>query len=236
MRSRRFWLNVALLAVCPAVGVLASGGCSGGDPGEVHFVNHNGFTGGGDLGGGGGGGGGTGDDGGGGTTGGEGGTTTGDGGGGGGDSGIVVDNAFVGAPTFVSQAGPATNNNSHNFNGSQNPAGQVCVNCHDGTTATKFTAGGTVYKDTAGTMPAGSYEVVFRNPATNTVTVRHTDSLGNFYLTGTAITAGMEVGVRDGTANGNSPMSNKLQAGNAGGGCNTNGTCHGGTQGKIHDP
>ena len=77
---------------------------------------------------------------------------------------------------------------------------------------------------------------MFRDTA-GKVTVVHTDTLGNFYLPGaTAVTAGMMVGVRDGTTNGNSPMPDLLQAGKAGGGCNAGGTCHGGTQGKIHVP
>jgi hypothetical protein len=57
--------------------------------------------------------------------------------------------------------------------------GEACLGCHDGQSATRYTAAGTVYTDSAGSAPAGHATVVIAG-ATRTVTLT-TNAAGNFY-------------------------------------------------------
>ena len=95
-------------------------------------------------------------------------------------------------------------------------------------------AGGTVYKDKAGTMPAAKVEVRLRNPTTGKAVSAYTDALGNFFVrkseaANAGVTFPVNAGVRDATDV--ATMTDTLTEG----ACNAT-TCHGGKQGWIHLP
>lgn len=136
-------------------------------------------------------------------------------------------NAFTGASAFVSQLGPSTRKSSHNFPGNTpttSPMGKACSNCHN------FFAGGTVFADAAGTMPAPGVEVRARDAAGNAVSA-FTDQDGNFYISNPgAVTLPAHVGVRN-------AATTKLMSSTIGSGTCASGSCHvAGKQGSIHLP
>lgn len=140
-------------------------------------------------------------------------------------------NAFTGAGAYTSKTGTSARKNAHNFAGNTpttNPAKQACLGCHvAGGAAPAFSFGGTVFKDTAGTMPASNVEIRVRDLAGNAVSV-YSDADGNFYYSG-AFGFPAHTGARDGTTT-------KLMSTLPGNGnCNSN-VCHGGAQGWIHVP
>jgi hypothetical protein len=135
--------------------------------------------------------------------------------------------AFTGAGAFVSQLGPSTRKSSHNFAGNNpptSPMGQACSNCHN------FFAGGTVYADAAGTMPAPGVEVRARNAAGVAVSA-WTDQDGNFYMpTSGGVTLPASIGVRNAAAT--KAMSSSIATGTC-----ASSSCHvAGKQGPIHLP
>jgi hypothetical protein len=90
-------------------------------------------------------------------------------------------NAFTGAGAFTATLGPSSRRTKHNP--TDNPAGQACMTCHDGSkgNVAEFLAGGTVYKTAAGTTPAGSVEVRVREANGNGLSA-FSDADGNFYV------------------------------------------------------
>ena len=235
MKFRGFWLNVALV---PVLGAASIWGCSAPDPGLVTFSSAPGRPGrgaGGPGGPGGNPGGGPGVD--------EAGAPVTDGGSGT-ETSAGPPNAFTGAPPYTTViAGGDTLNANHNFAGATpttNPLTQACLDCHGpaGGASTKFAFGGSVFKDTAGTIPAPSVEIRVRDSA-GTAMVTHSDVNGNFYaaIAGGGpqpITANSLAGARDNAGNlgAMTPAMTKPTDGSCGGG----GTCHGGTAGKVHVP
>lgn len=161
------------------------------------------------------------------------GSTTSSGGTDGGNEASTATNAFTGAAAYTATTGRTTNKPGEHPNGG-NPVKLACLSCHSaGNGAPPFFAGGTVFKDTAATMPASQIEVRFRDAAGKALSV-YTDALGNFYVTQSAATnAGLafplSVGARDGTST--KPMVGAI----ANGDCNSS-ACHGGAQGFIHVP
>jgi hypothetical protein len=136
-------------------------------------------------------------------------------------------NAFTGATAFVPQLGPSTRKSSHNFPGNTpttSPMGQACSNCHN------FFAGGTVFADAAGTMPAPGVEVRARDAAGNAVSA-FTDQDGNFYIPNPgAVTLPAHIGVRN-------TATTKLMSGTIASGTCASSSCHvAGKQGSIHLP
>jgi hypothetical protein len=122
-----------------------------------------------------------------------GGTGTGNGTGGGKDSGTSNGdassqpdapsgpvNAFTGAPAYVATLGPSARSNRHT---PANPAGQPCMNCHDGSRGgvRQLLFAGTVYKDAAGKTPAPRVEIRVRDAQGNGLTA-YSDNDGNFFL------------------------------------------------------
>ena len=104
------------------------------------------------------------------------------------DAAMLVDagtNAFTGAPPYAPTTGPSTLNASHNFPNATpttNPAGQACMTCHGAAgPGGEFRIGGTVWKDTAGTLPAPQVQVGVRDKA-GVVFDAYTDANGNFYV------------------------------------------------------
>lgn len=140
--------------------------------------------------------------------------------------------AFDGAGAYVATTGKNTQKGDHPNGG--NPAKADCMtsSCHGpGGEGPRFAAGGSVFKDVAGTMPAAQVEVRFLD-ADGTAVSTYTDALGNFFITAGAaqnLSFPMKTGARDGTATRN--MSGSI----ASGACNSAG-CHGGTTGVIHVP
>ena len=158
----------------------------------------------------------------------------------GGDSGRAGDaaapaNAFSGAPAYEAKTGPNTikSQGDHPFPGG-NPAKQDCMTaqCHGaGGEGPRFVAGGTVYKDVAGAMPAAQVEVRLLSGDGTAASV-YTDANGNFYLrSGDAagLTFPAKTGARDGA-------SAKLMVSAIGSGACNSATCHGGPTGVIHVP
>jgi hypothetical protein len=139
---------------------------------------------------------------------------------------------FTGAPSYVAQNGPNTIKDDHPFAGG-NPAKQSCMQsqCHAaGGEGPTFLAGGTVYEDIAGTMPAAQIEVRLRD-ANGDARLARTDANGNFYFTAgnNTIDFPARTGARDGTATRN------MISAVANGDCNSS-ACHGGATGVIHVP
>lgn len=158
----------------------------------------------------------------------------------GGDSGkgstATGDDAFTGAPAFVSgKSGTSTSRGQHILQfGNLNPAQKDCLSCHATNNNLLMFAGGTVYKDTAGTMPAAQVEVRLRNPTTGKAVSTYTDALGNFFVrksdaASAGVTFPVNAGVRDATNI--ATMSDTPMVGSCNGA-----TCHGGKQGWIHLP
>jgi hypothetical protein len=126
-----------------------------------------------------------------------------DGGGGGdatvGDSGPAIDgalppeidaagvdanagtNAFSGAGPYVATLGPTSQRKQHSP--TDNPAGQACMTCHNGSkgNVAEFLVGGTVYTTPAATAPAPSAEIRVREGNGNILTT-FSDADGNFFV------------------------------------------------------
>jgi hypothetical protein len=139
---------------------------------------------------------------------------------------------FTGASAYVAQTGPSTIKGEHPFPGG-NPAKQGCLQsqCHGvGGEGPRFIAGGSVFKDVAGTSAAAQIEVRIRD-ANGDARIARTDVNGNFYfLAGNnVVDFPARTGARDGATTRN--MAGSI----ANGDCNSS-TCHGGTQGVIHVP
>jgi hypothetical protein len=133
--------------------------------------------------------------------------------------------AFTGAPPYVAQTGSTTIQPAHTFDPNLNPAGRACVTCHSG-----FLVGGTVYRDSAGTIAAPQVEVRVRDANGNGAST-YADAAGNFYLRKSSapnVALPAFVGVRDHSAT--IVMSGSVSSG----GCATAG-CHvAGHQGPVH--
>ncbi len=159
---------------------------------------------------------------------------------GGGDEGGTTGpvTAFTGAPGYQSGSGPSTDRDEHMARfGSQNPAGQSCLDCHGkgGDAGTTFTIGGTVYGADGGGL--GNVEVRVKEPD-NTSIATYTNAEGNFFYlaaVGEPVEAGALCGVRNSDTNVQT-MPDPLASPPGDGSCNKGGTCHGGTQGHIHLP
>lgn len=121
--------------------------------------------------------------------------------------------------------------------------GRGCMDatgCHNmglglGSGAPEYSYAGTVYADAAGTTPAAGATVFVTAAGTTRKLV--TDAAGNFFEDPLLLAAP----TNQATANTQAtscptvtPMVGALVAG--GGNCNAGGTCHGGTEGKIHLP
>lgn len=138
-------------------------------------------------------------------------------------------NAFTGAGAFVAQNGPNTIKGDHGADG--NPAKRDCLGagCHSaGGEGPRFIAGGTIYKDKAGTMPAAQIEVRLRDNNGGSL-IAHTDANGNFFFRGAGVTLPALTGVRDNATT-------TLMAGAISNGACNSAACHGGAQGWIHIP
>ena len=138
-------------------------------------------------------------------------------------------NAFTGAGAYVAQNGPSTIKGDHGADG--NPAKRDCLGagCHGASgEGPRFIAGGTVYKDKAGTMPAAQIEVRLRDNNGGSL-IAHTDANGNFFFRGAGVTLPAATGVRDNTTT-------TLMAGAISSGACNSAACHGGAQGWIHIP
>lgn len=138
-------------------------------------------------------------------------------------------NAFTGAAAYVAQNGPSTNKGDHGGDG--NPAKRDCLGsgCHGaGGGGPRFIAGGTVFKDKAGTIPAAQIEVRLRDNNGGSL-LTHTDANGNFFFRGAGVTLPAATGVRDNATT-------SLMAGAISNGACNSAACHGGTQGWIHIP
>jgi hypothetical protein len=99
------------------------------------------------------------------------------------DAAAPVD-AFTGAAPFMARSGPPTDDYYHWFgDGTNDPAGQPCLDCHDGHSRgiAPFLIGGTVYLDAARTIPAASVEVRVR-AVDGTAVSAYTDNFGNFFV------------------------------------------------------
>ena len=99
--------------------------------------------------------------------------------------------------------------------------------------APRFFAGGSVFKDAAGTMPAAQVEVRFRDAAGKSLSA-YTDATGSFFVRQTTATAAgialpALVGARD------AALTKLMTATIANGDCNS-AACHGGAQGRVHVP
>lgn len=115
-----------------------------------------------------------------------------------------------------------------------NPSKLACLGCHGpGGPGPRFFAGGSVFKDAAGKVPAAQVEVRLRDGAGKAVST-YTDTLGNFLITAqTATSAGIAFPLHNGVRTG--AATNLMTAAATSGDCNSS-TCHGGTQGWIHIP
>lgn len=140
--------------------------------------------------------------------------------------------AFTGAGAYVATSGPSTIKDAHGGNG--NPSKLACQGCHGaGGGAPRFFAGGSVFKDAAGTMPAAQIEVRFRDAAGKSLSA-YTDATGSFFVRQTTATAAgialpARVGARD------AAITKLMTATIANGDCNS-AACHGGAQGRVHVP
>ncbi|HET9991463.1 MAG TPA: hypothetical protein VFQ65_23195, partial [Kofleriaceae bacterium] len=120
-------------------------------------------------------------------------------------------------------------------------AGRGCMDaagCHNaglglGTNAPEYSYGGTVYTDAGGATPAAGSTIFITSAGTTKKLVA--DSAGNFFINPQLLAApGNQI-----TTNTQAtqcptitPMVGALVSG--GGNCNAGGTCHNGTEGKIH--
>jgi hypothetical protein len=144
-----------------------------------------------------------------------------------------IANAFTGAGAYTAITGPGTTKDEHPNGG--NPAKADCMtsSCHGaGGEGPRFVAGGTVYKDVAGTMPAPQVEVRFLDGDGTALSV-HTNDDGNFFVRANGAAANlsfpMKTGARDGT------VTRLMASPIAVGSCNST-ACHGGATGVIHVP
>lgn len=136
---------------------------------------------------------------------------SGGGGGGGTDAGRPHDaaieheaealNAFSGAGPYASKPVATSAETEHaNRNVGVVPTGQGCIGCHNGTTATRFSVGGTIYSSAAATSPAVDAEIrIVKADGTEYASV-HSDANGNFWVVDAAGFAAINglVGARDG--------------------------------------
>jgi hypothetical protein len=93
--------------------------------------------------------------------------------------GTLVQNpqdAFTGAPAFVSNPPTIRANDQHD----QPVTGKPCLACHDGVTCTKFDFAGTVWKAPAKTVGAADVEVRIIDADSYAHSV-HSDADGNFW-------------------------------------------------------
>ncbi|HEY6034221.1 MAG TPA: hypothetical protein VIV58_08180 [Kofleriaceae bacterium] len=135
---------------------------------------------------------------------------------------------------------PAPQAHTHIAGGTSN-AGVACIaaGCHldgqMGAGAPSYSYAGTVYTDAGGATPAAGSTMFFTAAGTTRKIVA--DAAGNFFVE----TALLAAPTNQATANTSatqcptiSPMVGSLVQG--GGNCSATGSCHGGTQGKIHLP
>jgi len=133
---------------------------------------------------------------------------------------------------------PAPLKHTHIAGGTSN-AGMACVasGCHlegmTGTNAPAYSYAGTVYTTAAGTTPAAGSTIFITSAGTTRKLIA--DSDGNFFIDplllaspGNQITTNTQA-TQCPTI---TPMVGALVAG--GGNCSATGTCHGGSEGKIH--
>lgn len=143
----------------------------------------------------------------------------------------LVPNAFEGAPPFVSQPVVVSAKQQMAETGNV-PTKTACLACHNGaSTAPSWLAGGTVFRDVGGTLPAVDSEVRIVDTGSGRAFSAHSDSDGNFWLPMPMESAGgpFLIGVRNPEAEKWMPL---LQRG-----LDCNGSaCHGGAQGPIHLP
>ncbi|MGH7280557.1 MAG: hypothetical protein ACRELY_03465 [Polyangiaceae bacterium] len=161
------------------------------------------------------------------------------GGGGGGEGGVTgPQTAFTDAPDYVSGSGPTTDRAEHMARfGSQNPAGQSCLDCHakGGDAGTTFTIGGTVFgPDDAG---LNNVEVRVKEPDGTSIAT-YTNAEGNFFYLAAVGEPLADAGALSGVRNSDTEVETMPDSlpGTGGGSCNQKGTCHGGTQGHIYLP
>jgi hypothetical protein len=90
-------------------------------------------------------------------------------------------NAFTGAGAYVATLGPTSQRAKHTP--TDNPAGQACMTCHNGSkgNVAEFLVGGTVYTTPAATAPAPSAEIRVREANGNILTA-FSDADGNFFV------------------------------------------------------
>ncbi len=90
-------------------------------------------------------------------------------------------NAFTGAGPYVATLGPTSQRKQHTP--TDNPAGQACMTCHNGSkgNVVEFLVGGTVYTTPAATAPAPSAEIRVREANGNILTT-FSDADGNFFV------------------------------------------------------
>ncbi|MDB4970068.1 MAG: hypothetical protein JWN44_5757 [Myxococcales bacterium] len=141
---------------------------------------------------------------------------TGTGGGGGGGGGAARD------PNCIEPATPVLDGH-HN-------AGTACLGCHDGNTATKFTAGGTVYDNAGKALSGVTVELVDAKGVKVSVVSASQGAAGNFY---TSAALAFPVTVRGSKCPYDRPMTAKLAAATDGN-CARSG-CHGPAM-PIHVP
>jgi hypothetical protein len=123
----------------------------------------------------------------------------------------------------------------HTAGGTSNP-GMACIvaGCHADTSKGQsvYNYAGTVYDPTGATGVGGIDVLVTLGGVTKKAL---TDSDGNFYIEDPILAAPSALmSASTKVCNGPTPMVGVLVAGQ--GSCNQTGTCHGGTQGKMHSP
>jgi hypothetical protein len=151
--------------------------------------------------------------------------------GGGGDAGVdaaPAQNAFTGAPAYVSQQ-PATSAKQEHTNngvGVVPDKSQKCLDCHkQGGSGVAFLFGGTAYGDMNGGTPAANKEIRVRTKANGTGYIAHSDADGNFWFK--AQVAGAypaQTGIRDNAKQ--ALMNGDISDGNCNG-------CHDGNGTKV---
>jgi len=160
------------------------------------------------------------------------------GGGDGGTGGSGSGSGSGGGSNCGNLVSPAPAAHMHTAGGTSN-AGQACVasGCHldgmTGTNAPSFSYAGTVYTTAAGTTPAAGSTVFITAAGTTRKLIADTD--GNFYEDPGLLAAPTNQATASTAATQcptSTPMVGALVAG--GGNCSAAGTCHGGSEGKIH--
>jgi len=151
------------------------------------------------------------------------------------DVGSVLANTGADAGGSDCPVGTATPPHMHAAGGTSNQ-GMACIvaGCHADTSKGEsiYNYAGTVYDSTGTTGVGGIYVLVTLGGVTKKAL---TDSDGNFYIPDPILavpTALMSASTK--VCNGPTPMTGVLVAGQ--GNCSQAGTCHGGSQGKVHSP